>query len=56
MGRLLAIMYCGDVIAADTRAAATRKGRPFHCRVMLRRPGYVMHVQHVTPALADLIA
>lgn len=53
MGRLLAIMYCGDVIAADTRAAATRK---FHCRVMLRRPGYVMHVQHVTPALADLIA
>ena len=56
MGRLLAIVYCGDVIAADTRAVGTRKVGPFHCRVMHRRPGYVMHVQHVKPALADLIA
>ena len=56
MGRLLAVVHCDDVIAAETRAAGTRKLRPFHGRVMHHQPGYVIHVQHVTPALADLIS
>jgi len=56
VGRLLAVVHCDDVIAAETRAAGTRKLRPFHGRVMHHQPGYVIHVQHVTPALADLIS
>ena len=56
MGRLLAVMHYDDVIAADTRAVGTRKLRPFHGRVMHHQPVYVIHVRHVTTALADLIS
>ena len=49
-------MHYDDVIAADTRAVGTRKLRPFHGRVMHHQPVYVIHVRHVTTALADVIS